>query len=94
MFLDMLEVLSSFKVLLFNGFLEGLFENENGNINITIINNKRNDHQLRLNYTNRVRRLGKDKVKGIKGEMNAFKDKFIKNIRENIKEQSQKVTIS
>ena len=89
----MLEVLSSFEVLLFNGFVKGLFEDENGNINVPIIDNKENVHQLRLNYTQRERHSGEDEVQGIKREMNALKDKIVENLRENITDQNQKDTI-
>ena len=82
-----------FQVLLFSGFLEGLFEDENGNINITITDNKGDVHQLRLNYTPRARSLGEDKVQGIKREMNTLKYKIVEHLRENITDQSQKDAI-
>ena len=79
------------KIPLFDQFLNGLQEDEFGNIQ----NRYKSGHLITLNYTVRpVRRSGNDdKFTSIRSDLNAVKEKIINILQENVADQSQTESI-
>ena len=90
----MVDSLDSFQTSLFDSFLDGLHEEEYGNIFYEILDTSGAKHTITLNYSSRPsRHAGGGKLESIKSECEAVKEKVICNIKENVEEQSQKCSI-
>lgn len=74
----------------FNSFLEGLSEDDWGNIILSTKTSTSDSHILTLNYTHyQGRRAAESKIEKIKREAVELKDKVLENLKQNIQEQNQ-----
>jgi len=85
----MMEQLNDVSTPLLNAFLDGLYEDQNGNV---CINNMNGDDIL-LNYTHRPSPVNVSKLDKIKENASDLKQKVLENIKSNIESQSQDSTI-
>ena len=87
-----MEEIESLKTMKPNKFLNTLMENENGNIILEVTGPDKGT--ITLNYTHRPTRNEKNnKVQSITKLANNIKTSVIKNVTENIADQSQKDTL-
>ena len=74
--------------------MDGLHQDEYGNIFYEILDTSGAKHTITLNYSSRPsRHAGSGKLESIKSECEAVKEKVICNIKENVEERSQKCSI-
>ena len=86
------KIKNKFESKRFNTFLDGLYEDENGNI-IAKCEVNGQTCELTLNYNHRPSRNPKSKIDSIKEQAKDIKEKLITNIVSNVIEQSQADTL-
>ena len=91
---NMVTALDNFKSLSFDSFINGINEDDNGNVCLSKTTST-GDHVLCLNYNHCPGRSGRaeSKVEKIQRESTELKYKIIENIKDNIQQQNQKDTI-
>ena len=91
--------LDSIEMQLFDSYLEGLEEDDYGNVTLNTVSKSENGeiqtHKLSLNYTHHPgRRVGVEtKIEKLKREATLLKDSIILNLKENIQDQNQAGTL-
>ena len=85
-----ISTLEELEMKAFNSFIEGLSEDEWGNIVLSTKTTTGDSHILTLNYTYHPgRRPVENKIEKIKREAVELKDRVLQNLKENIQQQNQ-----
>ena len=85
--------LGELKLETFNSFIDGITEDEWGNIVLSTKTPTGETHNLTLNYTHHPGRRAISKVDKIKNDAVELKNKILENLKTNIEDQSQSDTI-